>query len=143
MSDIFTKFASHIKGATTLTAVERTQLADAISAAAPHMGINDLKALNKSLNDFIAADAAKHSKKAVRLQKLQAALENQADDPLIDSRVRLVRGALRRLGLGDLNDHSKNGIDPFELDRRCKEAGWQSTQTINLKIQCASIGLMD
>jgi hypothetical protein len=116
---------------------------DDIKASASSLPLADLKALNLALAAQVKAQEAKTSKKALRIARLQAALENQADDPLVDSRVRLVRGSLRRLGLGDINDHAKNGIDVFELDKACKAAGWKSTQSINLKIQASAIGLMD
>jgi hypothetical protein len=137
------KFTDHIHGASTLKPAERSQLADAISAAAPHMQIADLRVLNKALSDLIQGDAEKHSKKAVRLRKLQAALENQSADPVVDSQIRLVRGSLRTLGYGDLNEHTKNGLDPLELHKRAKAAGWQPERILNLKIQAERIGLLD
>jgi hypothetical protein len=143
-NDIFQKFASHIRGATTLTAIERSQLADAINASAPHMAINDLKALNKGLTELIAADSAKRSKKALRLQRLQAAMADQDDDkPGIDAIVQRTRGELSRLGYKDINEISAAGIDPHELHKKAKAAGWDTVRTIALKTNCAMIGIIE
>jgi hypothetical protein len=122
---------------------DREKLLDDIVQAAPNLPIATLKKLAGELSAAAKAKEAKSSAKAQRIARLQAALENQTDDPLIDSRVRLVRGSFRRLGLGDINDHSKNGIDPFEIDKACKAAGWKSTEATNLKIQASAIGLME
>jgi hypothetical protein len=137
------KFTDHIRGASTLKATERAELAAAIQAAAPSLGIADLKVLTKTLSDLVQADAAKNSRKAVRLQKLRAALENQADDPAVDSQVRKVRGELQRLGLGDINGHSATGVDLHDLDRRMKDEKWDAKRKIALKCDLSQIGLLE
>jgi hypothetical protein len=141
MSEL-TKFANLIKNASTLKASERTELAAAIQAAAPSLGIGDLKILNKALSDLVAADAAKNTKKAQRLQRLQAA--TQSEDMAVESSINHVRGELRRLGFGaDINAHAANGIDALEIHKRAKAEGWQPQRIINLKIQAERIGLME
>jgi hypothetical protein len=55
--------------------------------------------LLETLSAAVQADAAKNSAKAKRLQRLQAAIASQTQDPAIDARVNAVRGELKRLGL--------------------------------------------
>jgi hypothetical protein len=135
------KLCEHIKGASTLKPSERHELANAIQAAAPSMEIGDLKVLNRVLSDLVAADAAKNSKKAVRLRKLQAAMESS--DKTVEARINLVRGEFRRLGFGDINACAKDGVDAMELHKRAKAEGWQPHRITNLKIQASAIGLIE
>src|SRR6476660_3892159 len=125
-----TKFADLIKNAST---AQRSKIMDDIRAAAPSLPIGDLKVLNRVLSDLVAADAAKNSKKAVRLRKLQAAMESS--DKTVEARINLVRGEFRRLGFGDINACAKDAVDAMELHKRAKAEGWQPHRITNLKIQ--------
>jgi hypothetical protein len=131
------KFSDLIKNAST---AQRSKIMDDIRAAAPSLPIADLKVLNKALTEVLAADAAKNSRKALRLQKLQAAMAS--DDRTVETRIDFVRGELKRLGY-DINASAKDGIDAMELHKKAKTEGWRPERITALKIESTNLGLME
>jgi hypothetical protein len=115
---------------------------DDIKASAPSLPLHDLKALTGALSETVKAQEAQRSRKALRLQRLGNAMAAQADDPLTNSKVATCRGELRRLGFGDINALSANGVDLHDLDRRMKDAGWDAKRKIARKGALDQIGML-
>jgi hypothetical protein len=113
---------------------------DSVKASAPSLPLHDLKILNAALAAELKAREAQNSKKALRLQRLQAAMASE--DKTVEARVNLVRGELKRLGY-DINASAKDGIDANELHKKMKAEGWAPLRMIDLKIQCSAIGLIE
>jgi hypothetical protein len=134
-----TKFSDAIKNATTF---ERGKILDSIKAAAPSLPVAELKTLIAALDAEVKAQQSKNSAKSQRLQRLQAAMENQ-DDPQISKRVNLVKGELSRLGYASINEISANGVNAAELHKRAKDAGWQLERITLLKTAAAMIGIVE
>jgi hypothetical protein len=131
------KLCEHIKGASTLKPHERHELANAISAVAPSMEIADLKVLNKVLSDLVAADAAKNSRKAQRLARVQAAIE----DPQMQPTINYCSGRLHSLGM-DINSLAASA-DVHALDKAMTEAKWKPDQHIGMKSALSRLGVLD
>ena len=88
------------------------------------MPLADLKTLTAALSEAVRAQDSKNSKKALRLQRLQATIAGQDDDPEIEASIRLVRAELQRLGFGEINAYGQAGIEPLEIHKRGKAANW-------------------
>jgi hypothetical protein len=136
MSEL-TKFANLIRNASTLKATERAELASAIQAAAPSLGIGDLKILTKVLTELVQADAAKNSAKAKRLARISAA----QSDPQMVPTINYCSARLRSLGL-DI-DSLAASADVHALDKAMTEANWKPDQRIGMKSALSRIGVLD
>jgi hypothetical protein len=115
---------------------------DDIKASASSLPLADLKALNKALADEVRAQEEKTSKKALRLQRLRASMENQADDLDLDSCINRVRHELRRLGY-NIDACGKDGLEPREIHKRGKAEGWDGVRITRLTIDATALGLME
>jgi hypothetical protein len=115
----------------------------AIQASAPNLPLHDLKILNAALAAELKARESQNSRKAVRLQKLQAAMAAQASDPLTNSKIGTCRNELRRLGFGDLNACAKDGVAIHDLDQRMRDANWDTKRKIALKLALSDVGLLE
>jgi ribosomal protein L20 len=116
-----------------------------ISAAAKNMPTSDLKVLIKALSDEVRAKEAKTDKEAVRLQKLQAAMQASVTDESAKNLLKNVRDELRRLGLpNDLNAAaSKGGYSLAEVDKALKQSDFQVDRKVAFKNKLDWIGLLD
>ena len=101
-----TKFADLLKNVST---IDKAKLLDQISASASSLPAADLKVLIQALSAEVRAQESKTSKKAARLAKLSAAMEATDNGTL--NNVAVVRGELRRLGLGDINAKVGEGYE--------------------------------
>ena len=140
MTTQLSKFSDLIKNASTS---ERSKILDDIRASAPSLPLADLKTLTAALSEAVRAQDSKNSKKALRLQRLQATIAGQDDDPEIEASVRLVRAELQRLGFGEINAHGQAGIEALEIHKRGKAANWDPTRITRLKIEASRIGLVE
>ena len=68
-------------------------------------------------------------------------MENQADDPQINSAVQLATGELRRLGF-NINASGPDGFNVVDLDKKMRELNWSDQRRLTLKSCCAAIGLI-
>jgi hypothetical protein len=132
-----TKFADLLKNVST---IDKAKLLDQISASASSLPAADLKVLIQALSAEVRALESKTSKKAARLAKLSAAME--ATDNGTFNNVAVVRGELRRLGLGDINAKVGEGYDVHEMDAKMKAAGWDTMRKMQMKSRMDSLGLL-
>jgi hypothetical protein len=133
-----TSLIEMIRGA---SAPDRFKALNEIVAAAKHLPTDELKVLNSFLADEVKAQAAKSAPKALRLARLAAAAAS--DDPRFEDCRRVVASGLRRLGFGEINANTEQGIDVHELDKRAKERQWTDNERINLKAQAHRLGLIE
>jgi hypothetical protein len=127
-----------IRGA---SGADRHKFLDAITASASSLPLQDLKVLNKALAEAVKTQEAATSKKALRLGRLQAATEST--DPRYEDAQRVAASGLKRLGLGALNAHCENGVNVKDLDQKMIQAGWSSSERIQLKANLHAIGLVE
>jgi hypothetical protein len=137
------------KDSSTMNILEQMKAAgvklDDISAAAKNMPAQDLKVLIKALSDEVRAKEAKTGKEAVRLQKLQAAMEASSHDQSAQNLLKNVKEELRRAGLpNDLNAAAqKGGYTLGEVDKALKASDWQTDRKIAFKNKLDLVGLLN
>jgi hypothetical protein len=119
-----TKFADLLKNVST---IDKAKLLDQISASASSLPAADLKVLIQALSAEVRA-------------QLSAAME--ATDNGTFNNVAVVRGELRRLGLGDINAKVGEGYDVHEMDAKMKAAGWDTMRKMQMKSRMDSLGLL-
>jgi hypothetical protein len=66
----------------------------------------------------------------------------EATDNGTFNNVAVVRGELRRLGLGDINAKVGEGYDVHEMDAKMKAAGWDTMRKMQMKSRMDSLGLL-
>jgi hypothetical protein len=121
---------------------DREGLVDDFISSADKLPVPTLKRMAKAFSAAAAAKESSQSAKAQRLRRLQAAMDNQAEDPQVDSAVKLARGELRRLGL-EINACPADGFNPFELQKKMKAENWSDERRNTLMACCVKIGLVE
>ena len=120
---------------------DRHKILNEIAAAAPHLPLQDLKALNAALSAEVKNQEVRNSAKGQRLARLSAAAES--DDPVIADARRIVSSGLKRLGMGEINAHAASGISVAELDQKMRDRKWGDHERIMVKAAAHRLGLVE
>ena len=101
-----------------------------------------LKSMSQVLASKAKAKEFAGSRKAQRLVRLQASIENQSDDEQINAAVQLATGELRRLGY-NINASGPDGFNVAELDKKMTELNWSTDRRLALKAAAAAVGVIE
>jgi hypothetical protein len=122
-----------------MSASERTSLADSISAAAEHMTPAERKQLVEVLSEAVRAEESKKSMASVRAAKLNAALKST--DRKDEINIKTALRSMQRLGL-DINEIAASA-DVKAVEAAMAKQHWQPLERMQLKTTLANLGVID
>jgi hypothetical protein len=122
-----------------LSASERHNLADSLSAATASMTIEEKKQLLDAFKESVSAEESKKSLASIRAAKMTKAMK--MENPFDQTNVKSALRQMQRLGL-NIDQIAASG-DVKAVDRAMTEAGWKNTERMALKVVLANIGVID